>query len=42
MPYQIVLLTESPLKDHEHKALGAILVIKDVTRLNILEEELKE
>ena len=39
-PNQIVLLTGSPLKDHEDKVLGAILVIRDITRLNILEEGL--
>jgi two-component system, NtrC family, response regulator HydG len=37
-PNQIVLLTGSPLKDHEDKVLGAILVIRDITRLNILDE----
>jgi PAS domain S-box-containing protein len=41
-PNQIVLLTGSPLKDHEDKVWGAILVIRDITRLNILEVELKD
>jgi len=41
-PSQIVLLTGSPLKDHEDKVLGAILVIRDITRLNILDGELKD
>ena len=41
-PNQIVLLTGSPLKDHEDKVLGAILVIRDITRLNILEGKLKD
>lgn len=41
-PNQIVLLTGSPLKNHEDKVLGAILVIRDITRLNILEGELKD
>lgn len=41
-PNQIVLLTGSPLKDHEDKLLGAILVIRDITHLNILEGELKD
>jgi len=40
-PNQIVLLAGSPLKDHEDKVWGAILVIRDITRLNILEGELK-
>jgi PAS domain S-box-containing protein len=40
-PNQIVLLAGSPLKDHEDKVLGAILVIRDITRLNILERGLK-
>jgi len=41
-PNQIVLLTGLPLKDHEDKVLGAILVIRDITRLNILEGKLKD
>lgn len=36
-PNQTVLLNGSPLKDHEDKVLGAILLIRDITRLNILE-----
>ena len=39
-PNQIVLLTGSPLKDHEDKILGAILVIRDISLLNILAERL--
>lgn len=41
-PKQIVLLTGSPLKNHEDKILGGILVIRDITHLNILEEEQKD
>jgi len=41
-PNQIVLLTGSPLKNHEDRVLEAILVIRDITRLNILEGELKD
>lgn len=41
-PNQVVLLSGSPLKDHEDKVLGAILVIRDITRLNILEGEQKD
>jgi len=40
-PNQVVLLTGSPLKDHEDNLLGAVLVIRDVTLLNILEQNLK-
>lgn len=40
-PNRIVLLTGSPLKDHEDKVLGAILVIRDITRLNVPEGALK-
>lgn len=36
------LFTGSPLKDHQDKALGAILVIRDITGLNILEGEMKD
>jgi PAS domain S-box-containing protein len=39
-PNQIVLLTGSPLKDHEDNVLGAILLIRDIT--HILEYELKD
>ena len=30
------------IEDHEDKALGAILVIRDITGLNILEGEMKD
>ncbi|WP_457552103.1 sigma-54 dependent transcriptional regulator [Desulfobacula sp.] len=41
---QVVLLTGSPLKDpaFESKALGAVLVVRDITRLTDLERQLKE
>lgn len=40
-PNQVVLLTGSPLKDHEDNLLGAVLVIRDITLMNVLERELK-
>lgn len=40
LPNQVVLLTGSPLKDHEGNLLGAVLVIRDITLLNVLEQEL--
>lgn len=40
-PNQVVLLTGSPLKDHEGNLFGAVLVIRDITLLNVLEQELK-
>jgi len=41
-PNQVVLLTGSPLKDHEGNLFGAVLLIRDITLLNVLEQELKE
>lgn len=41
-PNQVVLLTGSPLKDREERVFGAVMVIRDITRLNGLERELKE
>lgn len=41
-PRQVVLLTSSPLKYREKKFEGAVLVIRDITRLTDLERELKE
>jgi PAS domain S-box-containing protein len=41
-PSQVVLLSSSPLTDQENRFIGAILVIRDITRLNDLERELKE
>jgi PAS domain S-box-containing protein len=41
-PRQMVVLTSSPLKDRFDNFAGAALVIRDVTRENDLERELKE
>ena len=41
-PNQVVLLTGSPLKDREGKVFGAVMVIRDITRLSSLERKLKE
>ena len=41
-PSQVVLLSSSPLTDQENRFIGAVLVIRDITRLNDLERELKE
>jgi len=40
-PHQKVSISTSPLLDREERFLGAVLVIKDITRLNDLERELK-
>lgn len=39
---QIVLLTSSPLIDRNKRFTGAVLVVRDITRLSDLEEKLKE
>jgi len=39
---QVVKVSGSPLMDQENKFTGAVLVIRDITRLNDLERELKE
>lgn len=39
---QVVLLTGSPLLDSNGEFGGAVLVVRDVTRLNVLERELEE
>ena len=39
---QVVLLTGSPLRDHDKKLIGAILVVRDITKLTNLERQLKE
>jgi PAS domain S-box-containing protein len=41
-PKQVVILTVSPLLDRQGEFGGAVLVIRDVTRLSDLEEELRE
>lgn len=41
-PDQVVLLTSSPLVDREGRFMGAILVVRDITRLTDLERELRE
>jgi len=41
-PNKVALLTGSPLKDREERVFGAVMVIRDITRLNGLERELKE
>lgn len=41
-PLQVATVTSSPLMDNNSQSIGAVLVIRDVTRLNDLERELKE
>ena len=41
-PRQVVVLSSSPLVDSDNRSFGAVLVIRDITRLNALEQELKE
>ena len=40
-PRQVVLLSCSPLMDDEGAYMGAVLVVRDITRLHDLEEELR-
>lgn len=40
-PGQLVSLTSSPLLDHNREFMGMVLVIKDRTRMNELEQKLK-
>jgi two-component system, NtrC family, response regulator HydG len=41
-PYQITMVTASPLLDHDNEFMGAVLVLRDISRLNTLENELTE
>jgi len=41
-PRQVVLLSSSPLTDTEDRFMGAVLVVRDITRLTNLERELRE
>lgn len=41
-PNQVALLTGLPLKDRFGRLFGAVMVIRDITRLNGLEREFKE
>ncbi|MGD0210486.1 MAG: sigma-54-dependent Fis family transcriptional regulator [Desulfomonilia bacterium] len=41
-PRQVVLLSCSPLMDDEGAYMGAVLVVRDITRLHDLEEELRD
>ncbi|UCF94937.1 MAG: sigma 54-interacting transcriptional regulator, partial [Desulfobacterales bacterium] len=41
-PDQVVQLSSSPLTDRANNFIGAVLVVRDITRLNDLERELKE
>jgi len=41
-PQQTAIVTSSPLLDQGGKLMGAVLVIRDITRLSNLERELKE
>ncbi|SDP71851.1 sigma 54-interacting transcriptional regulator [Desulforhopalus singaporensis] len=41
-PRQVVVVNSSPLLDQDGKFIGGVLVIRDITRLNDLEKELKE
>ncbi len=40
--HQVVSVTSSPLINKNNKSIGAVLVVRDVTRLNDLENELRE
>ncbi len=39
---QIVVLNISPLRDRQDKQIGAVMIIRDITRLSHLEKELQE
>ncbi len=41
-PHQVLVLNTSLLKDHHDNAIGAVLIIRDITRLSHLEKELKD
>lgn len=41
-PEQVVVINTSPLLDEEGMSLGAVLTIRDITRLNELERQLRE
>lgn len=41
-PHQVAVVNSSPLLDRDGKFIGGVLVIRDITRLNTLEKELKE
>lgn len=41
-PHQVVSLTRAPLKDHEDKGIGVVLVIRDLTKEAPLTEDLSE
>ncbi len=41
-PHQHLIVNASPLLDRQNKSIGAILVIRDVTRISKMESELKE
>ncbi|MGD9158017.1 MAG: sigma 54-interacting transcriptional regulator [Desulfobacteraceae bacterium] len=40
--HQVVSVTSSPLMNKNNESIGAVLVVRDVTRLNDLENELRE
>jgi len=41
-PNQVVLLSSSPLTDVDNSFMGAVLVVRDITRLTNLERELRD
>ena len=41
-PEQVVIFNSSPLRDRDGNFMGAVLVIRDITRLRVLERELRE
>jgi PAS domain S-box-containing protein len=41
-PHQVVVVSSSPLRDSKDKHIGAVLVIRDVTRVAEMEGELRE
>jgi len=41
-PEQVIAVTSSPLMDNNGKSIGAVLVLRDLTRITDLERELRE
>ncbi len=41
-PHQVTVVSSSPLFNHDYQSIGAVLVLRDVTRLNDLETQLRE
>ncbi|MCE5275417.1 MAG: sigma-54-dependent Fis family transcriptional regulator [Syntrophaceae bacterium] len=41
-PQQVVTITVSPLRDRKDASIGAVMIIRDITRLSHLEKELQD